>query len=70
MQKPMFELLEGWLRHKSDMVNMEAARAICEMRNVTSQQLVRPISGKLCSAMPSTIPQANIHPIIQSFSYA
>ncbi|SRR5258708_1500390 len=42
----MLELLEGWLRHKSDMVNYEAARAICEIRNVTSTQLVRPIAGK------------------------
>lgn len=43
----MYELLEGWLRHKSDMVNIEAARAICEMKNVTNQQLIRPIAGKL-----------------------
>ena len=40
----MFDLLEGWLRHKSDMVNYEAARAICEMRNVTSQQLTRAVA--------------------------
>lgn len=43
----MYELLEGWLRHKSDMVNIEAARAICEMKNVTAQQLIRPISSRL-----------------------
>ena len=47
MQKQMFDLLEGWLRHKSDMVNFEAARAICEMRNVTAQQLTRSIAGSL-----------------------
>lgn len=41
----MFDLLEGWLRHKSDMVNIEAARAICEMRNVTNQELFRPVAG-------------------------
>jgi coatomer subunit gamma len=46
MQKQMFDLLEGWLRHKSDMVNFEAARAICEMRNVTAQQLTRSIAGR------------------------
>jgi coatomer protein complex subunit gamma len=39
-------LLEGWLRHKSDMVNFEAARAICEMKNVTAAQLTKPIAGK------------------------
>ncbi|KAF9010306.1 Coatomer, gamma subunit [Hymenopellis radicata] len=44
VQRQMLELLEGWLRHKSDMVNFEAARAICEMRNVTAAQLTKPIS--------------------------
>ena len=44
-QRPMLELLEGWLRHKSDMVNFEAARVMCEMKNVSSAQLSRPISG-------------------------
>ncbi|KZT73207.1 Coatomer, gamma subunit [Daedalea quercina L-15889] len=44
MQRQMFDLLEGWLRHKSDMVNLEAARAICEMKGVTSQQLTRSIA--------------------------
>lgn len=45
VQKQMYDLLEGWLRHKSDMVNYEAARAICEMRNVTASQLTRSVSG-------------------------
>lgn len=40
----MMELLENWLRHKSDMVNYEAARAICEMRGVTEAALSRPIA--------------------------
>ncbi|OCH95666.1 coatomer subunit gamma [Obba rivulosa] len=44
MHRPMLELLEGWLRHKSDMVNLEAARAICEMKNVTAAQLSKPIA--------------------------
>ncbi|EEB97062.1 hypothetical protein MPER_03697, partial [Moniliophthora perniciosa FA553] len=42
--RQMLDLLEGWLRHKSDMVNFEAARAICEMRHVTAQQLTKPIA--------------------------
>jgi coatomer subunit gamma len=46
VQKQMLELLDGWLRHKSDMVNFEAARAICEMKNVTAAQLTKPISGQ------------------------
>lgn len=41
----MHEYLEGLLRHKSDMVNIEAARAICEMRNVSTQDLFRPVAG-------------------------
>jgi len=48
----MFELLEGWLRHKSDMVNFEAARAICEMKGVTAAQLTKPISGMKLSSVP------------------
>ncbi|TFK41902.1 adaptin N terminal region-domain-containing protein [Crucibulum laeve] len=44
IQRQMYELLEGWLRHKSDMVNFEAARAICEMKNVTAAQLTKAIS--------------------------
>jgi len=46
VQRQILELLEGWLRHKSDMVNFEAARAICEMKNVTAAQLTKPINGK------------------------
>ncbi|KAF9531865.1 coatomer subunit gamma [Crepidotus variabilis] len=44
VQRQFMELLDGWLRHKSDMVNFEAARAICEMKNVTATQLNKPIS--------------------------
>ncbi|KAM5535823.1 hypothetical protein V8D89_010441 [Ganoderma adspersum] len=44
VQKQMLDLLEGWLRHKSDMVNLEAARVICEMRNVSATQLTRSIA--------------------------
>ncbi|KAI8992617.1 adaptin N terminal region-domain-containing protein [Pilobolus umbonatus] len=40
----IYELLEGFLRHKSDMVNLEAARAICDMRDVSSKELHPAIS--------------------------
>ena len=46
VQRQMLDLLEGWLRHKSDMVNLEAARVICEMKNVTPAQLTRSIAGE------------------------
>src|SRR5271170_8124022 len=39
MRAPLHQLLEGWLRHKSDMVNFEAARAICAMENVTEKEV-------------------------------
>ena len=45
VQRQFLEFLEGWLRHKSDMVNFEAARAICEMKNITPAQLAKAISG-------------------------
>ena len=44
MRKPMYTLLEGWLRHRSDMVNFEAARVICEMRDVTDAEVSPAIS--------------------------
>ncbi|KAI9570164.1 coatomer subunit gamma [Boletus coccyginus] len=44
IQKQILDLLDGWLRHKSDMVNFEAARAICEMKHVTASQLTKPIA--------------------------
>lgn len=40
----MMDLIEGWLRHKSDMVNYEAARVLCEMRGLTTAELSRPIA--------------------------
>lgn len=45
MQKQMLDLIDGWLRHKSDMVNLEAARAICEMKSPPTSQLTKAISG-------------------------
>ncbi|ODA78658.1 hypothetical protein RJ55_06040 [Drechmeria coniospora] len=39
LRKPMMQLLDGWLRHKSEMVNFEAAKAICDMRDVTDDEI-------------------------------
>ncbi|GJE86234.1 coatomer subunit gamma [Phanerochaete sordida] len=44
VQRQMLDLIEGWLRHKSDMVNLEAARVICELKNVSPAQLQKPIA--------------------------
>lgn len=46
VQKQILDLLDGWLKHKSDMVNLEAARVICEIKNVPTFQLMRAIGGE------------------------
>ena len=43
----MYEILEGFLKHKSEMVNLEAARAICEMPDMSSKELYPAITGKV-----------------------
>lgn len=42
-RKPMMQLLDGWLRHKSEMVNFEAAKAICDMPDVTDAEVIQAI---------------------------
>jgi len=39
-QRPFYDYLEGCLRHKSEMVIFEAARAICNMKDVSSRELM------------------------------
>lgn len=43
LRKPMMQLLDGWLRHKSEMVNFEAAKSICEMRDITDVEVSQAI---------------------------
>lgn len=43
LRKPMMQMLDGWLRHKHEMVNFEAARAICNMRDVTDSEAAQAI---------------------------
>ncbi|KKK20864.1 hypothetical protein P175DRAFT_0472030 [Aspergillus ochraceoroseus IBT 24754] len=38
LRKPMMQMLDGWLRHKHEMVNFEAAKAICDMRDVSDAE--------------------------------
>ncbi|CAG8444222.1 9166_t:CDS:10 [Diversispora eburnea] len=38
-RQQLYDLLEGWLRHKSDIVNFEAAKAICNIKDVTVKEL-------------------------------
>ncbi|KAJ3073126.1 Coatomer subunit gamma-2 [Rhizoclosmatium hyalinum] len=43
--RAMYESLEGWLRHRNEMVVYEAARAICNMRDVTQKELFPAVSA-------------------------
>jgi coatomer protein complex subunit gamma len=43
LRKPMMQLLDGWLRHQKEMVNFEAAKAICDMPDVTDAELTQSI---------------------------
>lgn len=43
LRRPMMFLLDGWLRHKSEMVNFEAAKAICNLRDVTDTEMTQAI---------------------------
>ncbi|KAK2075161.1 hypothetical protein P8C59_009309 [Phyllachora maydis] len=43
LRKPMMQLLDGWLRHKSEMVNFEAAKAICDMRDVSDAEITQAV---------------------------
>lgn len=38
LRQPMMQMLDGWLRHKHEMVNFEAAKAICDMKDVTDAE--------------------------------
>lgn len=57
LRKPMMQMLDGWLRHKHEMVNFEAAKAICDMRDVTdgeASQAVHVLQLFLSSPRPIT----------------
>ncbi|PNS19595.1 hypothetical protein CAC42_7439 [Sphaceloma murrayae] len=39
LRKPMVQLLDGWLRDKNEMVNIEAAKAICDLPDVSDAEV-------------------------------
>ncbi|KAI9891382.1 MAG: Coatomer subunit gamma-2 [Vezdaea aestivalis] len=43
LRKPMVQLLLGWLRHKSEMVNFEACKAICNMRDASDMEITEAV---------------------------
>ncbi|KAG8780109.1 coatomer subunit gamma [Ceratobasidium sp. 428] len=51
VQRQILDLLESWLRHKSDMVNFEAARAICEFQAKSTSSTPLPALTKAVSVL-------------------
>ncbi|KAI5259359.1 Coatomer, gamma subunit [Aureobasidium subglaciale] len=43
LRTPMMKLLDGWLRDKSELVNIEAAKAICDVRDLTDQEVMQAV---------------------------
>lgn len=43
-QRPFYDYLESCLRHKAEMVIFEAARAICDLKDVTARELTPAIT--------------------------
>ena len=43
LRKPMVQLLDGWLRDKSEIVNIEAAKAICEIPDLSDAEATQAI---------------------------
>lgn len=41
----MLKLLEEWLHHKNDMVNIEAAKIILQLKDITEVEATSAISG-------------------------
>ena len=69
LRKPMMQFLDGWLRHKSEMVNFEAAKAICNMRDVTDAEVVQAIHTlQLFLASPRAIIKFSAIRILHSFA--
>jgi coatomer subunit gamma len=69
MRGSLHRLLEGWLRHKSDMVNFEAARAICAMDDVTDKEVSPAIQVlQLFLTSPRFISRFTAIRILQNFA--
>ncbi|PUU73854.1 coatomer gamma subunit appendage platform subdomain-domain-containing protein, partial [Tuber borchii] len=58
LRKPMYTLLDSWLRHRANMVNFEAAKAICDLRDVTDAEVVPAIHGLILHNFASIRPAA------------
>lgn len=43
LRKPMMQLLDGWLRDKSEIVNIEAAKAMCDVPDLTDAEATQAV---------------------------
>lgn len=69
LRKPMWTLLDGWLRHKAEMVNFEAAKAICNLSNVTDQEVAPAIHVlQLFLTSPRNVSKFTAIRILHSFA--
>ena len=69
LRKPMMQFLDGWLRHKSEMVNFEAAKAICDIRDVTDPEAVQAIHTlQLFLTSPRAVTKFSAIRILHSFA--
>ena len=69
LRKPMIQFLDGWLRHKSEMVNFEAAKAICDLRDVTDAEVVQAIHTlQLFLTSPRAVTKFSAIRILHSFA--
>jgi coatomer subunit gamma len=69
LRKPMMQMLDGWLRHKHEMVNFEAAKAICNMRDVTDTEAAQAIHAlQLFLTLPRAVTKFAAIRILHSFA--
>ena len=69
LRKPMMQMLDGWLRHKHEMVNFEAAKAICNMRDVTDSEAAQAIHVlQLFLTLPRAVTKFAAIRILHSFA--
>lgn len=69
LRKPMMKLLDEWLRDKSEMVNFEAAKAICEMPDLTDAEVGQAIHVlQLFLTSPRAVTKFSAIRILHSFA--
>ncbi|RKP36380.1 coatomer gamma subunit [Dimargaris cristalligena] len=67
VDRQLYDLLEGWIRHRSDMVSLEAIRSLCALPGITDKDLASSVAAlQLFLASPkSTIRFAAIRTLNQ-----